>query len=613
MANYKDIKGFHVQSLSTDPTASQVAGGSWATGGALTTGRYYVGSAGTQTAALLMGGDLYPTTPRISDKVESYNGSSWTETAEITARRGLTGFGTNTSAIAAGGYISSPSDLAESWNGSAWTEVSEINTSRYALAGAGASNTSGVVFGGASPAPGQEAEKWDGSSWTESGDLNTSRNQLASCGIITAALAIGGNPTAITNVESYNGSTWTEIAALNTGTSNGGGAGTTTLALCFGGSNPSGQLAKTEAFDGTSWTEISDLGTARNNGGGIGTQAAALFAGGNSGSGGLTATEAFDTGPATFQKLNEGQVYYNSSSTNAYKVTQYNYPAGTFASGGDLNQKRYGINGCGNQTAALVAGGDTYDDSPRATADSETYNGTAWTEGSDLNEASQGSRQAGTTTASVLVYANSPYGTELYNGASWSDNPSTLNTPRGGPGGMGGVQTAALFCGGYPTTGKVEEFNGSSWSEKADLNTARYSISSVGTTTAMLSAGGDVPPYSALTETYDGTSWTETGDMPVGRSEMGIIGSTGSAMACMGSVSPPAGPSGIATGAPSQSFWNGSTWTAGSGYPAQYRGGGGCGPASSGLFYGGIGTPNDSVTTTNEWTAQLANKTITVG
>ena len=277
-----------------------------------------------------------------------------------------------------------------------------------------------------------------------------------------------------------------------------------------------------------------------------------------------------------------------------------------------MNQKRYGINGCGNQTAALVAGGDTYNDSPRATADSETYDGTSWTEGSDLNEGTQGSRQAGTTTASVLVYANTPFGTELYNGASWSDNPSTLNTGRNS-GAMGGIQTAALFCGGSPpATNIVEEFNGSSWSEKGDLNTARGQASAVGTTTAMLVTGGDVPPYSALTETYDGTSWTETGDLLIAKSEMGIIGSTGSAMVCMGSVSPPGGPSGIVTGAPSQSLWNGSTWTAGSGYPIQVRGGGGCGPAATGVFMGGIGTPNDSVTTTNEWTASLTNKTITV-
>ena len=33
MANYSDIKGFTVQTLSTDTIASQQAGGAWASGG----------------------------------------------------------------------------------------------------------------------------------------------------------------------------------------------------------------------------------------------------------------------------------------------------------------------------------------------------------------------------------------------------------------------------------------------------------------------------------------------------------------------------------------------------------------------------------------------------
>ena len=35
MANYSDIKGFTVQTLSTDTIASQIAGGSWSGGGNL--------------------------------------------------------------------------------------------------------------------------------------------------------------------------------------------------------------------------------------------------------------------------------------------------------------------------------------------------------------------------------------------------------------------------------------------------------------------------------------------------------------------------------------------------------------------------------------------------
>jgi hypothetical protein len=39
MAEYKGIKGFKVQTVSTDPAASAIAGGTWASGGSLNTGR----------------------------------------------------------------------------------------------------------------------------------------------------------------------------------------------------------------------------------------------------------------------------------------------------------------------------------------------------------------------------------------------------------------------------------------------------------------------------------------------------------------------------------------------------------------------------------------------
>ena len=50
MAKYSDIKGFTVQTLSTDTVASQFAGGSWASGGDLNTARRILAGAGIQTA-----------------------------------------------------------------------------------------------------------------------------------------------------------------------------------------------------------------------------------------------------------------------------------------------------------------------------------------------------------------------------------------------------------------------------------------------------------------------------------------------------------------------------------------------------------------------------------
>ena len=56
MANYSDIKGFTVQTLSTDTVASQFAGGAWASGGAIPVNINSGVGFGTQTAALVGGG-----------------------------------------------------------------------------------------------------------------------------------------------------------------------------------------------------------------------------------------------------------------------------------------------------------------------------------------------------------------------------------------------------------------------------------------------------------------------------------------------------------------------------------------------------------------------------
>jgi hypothetical protein len=67
--------------------------------------------------------------------------------------------------------------------------------------------------------------------------------------------------------------------------------------------------------------------------------------------------------------------------------------------------------------------------------------------------------------------------TEEYDGATWTSNPTGLNTARQYLGGCG-IQTAALAFGGYvgvpTTTGATEEYNGSTWtSSPASLATAR--------------------------------------------------------------------------------------------------------------------------------------------
>ena len=178
-----------------------------------------------------MGGFLLPSPGSGAEtlgKTETWNGSGWTEVADLnTARQDLAGTsqGSQTATLTFGGGSPSPHTAAtESWNGSAWTEVSDLNTSRERLAGAGTSTAGIAIDGAQTPSPNtpdgiKRTEIWDGSSWTEVGDTNTAHYYGAAFGTNTAALVAASAPAtapAVNVVESWNGTSWTEVAELNT-------------------------------------------------------------------------------------------------------------------------------------------------------------------------------------------------------------------------------------------------------------------------------------------------------------------------------------------------------------------------------------------------------------
>jgi hypothetical protein len=325
MAEYKGIKGFKVQTVSTDPAASIIATGTWASGVSMNTGRAELGGAGIQTASIAMGGK----TPGVdyNSIVEIYDGSSWTETGDLnTARKmgGGNGAGTTTAALAFGGR-KTPADTntgeTESWNGSAWTEVNDLNTARGQLGGSGATYTAAIAAGGGTPSATAVTEIWNGTSWTEVNDLNSSRRNLPVSGTTTSALAGGGEDGPNAQIESWNGTSWTEISEANTARNNASMScnGLNTDTIYFGGITPP-YTTKTEFWNGTSWTEVNDLSTAKGYAAGTGTSTSAFSFGGEPGS--LSTTEEWTTTPApSFQQENLGQVFYNSTS-DAFKVTQ---------------------------------------------------------------------------------------------------------------------------------------------------------------------------------------------------------------------------------------------------------------------------------------------------
>ena len=242
--------------------------GSWSSGGSLNTARYNAAGNGLQTAGLVFGGDVPPSTA----KTENYNGSAWTEVNDLnTARARLGGSGTVTAGIAFGGDAPPVTGATERYDGSSWTEVADMNTARGEVAGGGgpAGYTAAIAATGR-PSGTNATELWDGSSWTEVNDTNTGssvRRRLF--GTTTAAIICGGGDTNTqttvgANTESWDGTSWTEVNNLNTGRFEGGVCGIQTAGLMFGGSvTPSpGKQSVTESWNGTSWTEQNDLGTA---------------------------------------------------------------------------------------------------------------------------------------------------------------------------------------------------------------------------------------------------------------------------------------------------------------------------------------------------------------
>jgi len=622
MAKYSDIKGFTVQTLSTDTIASQIAGGSWASGGAMNTGRSAFGAAGTLTSALAASGQT-SSGNNGTVNVEQYDGSSWTEVSNVnSARRAVAGSGASyTNSLIFGGLGPLPSSsptstlktaITESWNGSTWTEVGDLTTAvYYAGPACQGTNTATLCFGGASPSGVANNQSWNGSSWTEVGDINTARAYIFGMGTSTAALAAGGFTT--TNVavnELWNGSSWTEVGDLNAPNYQGGSSGTSTASLVFGGGGGPGQAATTEAWDGSSWTEVADISEGNETIRGNGSGSSAAWAAGGSNPPFTTETQEWSA-PSDFNQIQEGQLFFNSTA-NAFKETILDTPSGTWASGSSLNTTRWGMGSAargtnGTNENALAFGGGT-PGTPMAVT--EEWNGSAWSEDSDLNTARKDTTGLGASYTSALCAGGNTGSrtavTETWDGSSWTE-VSDLNTARAGLAGTGTV-TSGIIAGGSvpPSTGKTETWDGSSWTETTDLNTARATgaIAGDSATSALLADGAD----SKVVEQWDGTSWTEVAELNQERNDTyGGIGSVTSAMVAGGYSPAPISP--VAT--VNVELWNGTSWTEINNLATGRASPGSQGSTSSAMVQGGYTAPGAGTGTTETFTAPLANKTIT--
>jgi len=300
----------------------------------------------------------------------------------------------------------------------------------------------------------------------------------------------------------------------------------------------------------------------------------------------------------------EGDVWYNAS-TGLLKM----YSAlGSWASGGNLNASRdHSVGGAGTLTAGVVFGGRD----PDPTANVEEYDGSSWTEVTDMPTATGNNTGIGTQTAALSCGGGGDTnGTFEYDGTNWADG-GDLPSPAAGINGAGlGTQTAAIRAIGGPSASVVAvSYDGSSWTEIADVVTARRKGGGAGTTTAGLIFGGRQGggPLSNVEE-FDGSSWTEVNNMNTIRDSVNGQGIQTDAMCVTGQ----GGPGNVYIG--NTETYDGTSWTEVADV-ATARGfhGQSCGTTStaSGWIAGGAagGTP-PYTNVTEEWTMAASVETV---
>jgi len=582
MATYQDIKGLRVKYLSADP--STLGGGdvwynsttgtlkgvvsfaAWSSGSSLTQKRYGGGGAGTQTSALAFAG-ANPGAPAV--QTEEYNGSGWSTGGDLnTGRYLIGGSGTQTAALASGGdSLPGSSNATEEYDGSTWTTTGALNTTRKQCSGQFGIQTAAVLAGGYAGGDSAVVEEYDGSSWTSVTSLPAAQNNAAGFGTLTAGIYATGTQSPNTAVLAYDGTNWTAVTSANTGGSGRSGAGTSTAGIIMGASTPS-ISGKTEEYDGSTWTETADLGTSRYNamGANTGTTTASLVGGGATGSEvATTATEEFNksintvtaaawAAGGTMGTARYGQGQFGpqtaaicaAGSTAPATVNSESYDGSSWTEGPNVNTARGLLAAAGNgtQTAGLIFGGTTSiaPHNPGITNASEEYNGSSWTSGNNLNYSARNLGGLGTQTSAVAAGGLGPptylATSDEYDGTNWTAGTSLPAGLQDNQGMTGASQTTGLLAGGEGPPGAAYsatlEYDGTNWTAGGSLLSAVYKNAGCGTQTAALSFGGQPGPHTAQTEGYDGTVWSTRPSMATARSALGGSGTQTAGLAAGG-------------------------------------------------------------------------------
>ena len=486
---------------SISAASNEYDGSTWASPASMPTGRNYICRAGTQTAALAFGGSNPG--PTSNTATSEYDGSTWTSSPGSlpVGIEYAAGCGTQTAALAAGGYHQ-PGGTAEPtatlyYDGSTWTSAGTLPVGRWNTQGFG-TQTDAVVAGG-QPAPaGNDTGgiRWDGTTWSADASLASARNGATAMGLNSGATSTGwvcGGPGVLT--EEYNKSTdvitpgaWASSNNMNTARRGICSAKNATQNAALGALGYTGSatgVANAETYDGSTWSNITAVPSSRYFGGGFGTQTTAVIMGG------------YSTIPSASQK----------DITNEWNGSAWSL-GGTLPAG----NANFAADGCGTETAGLVAGG-----LPGPYTLTAEYNGSSWTAvPGSLNSPRTAGASFGVQTAAIAATGNVPgspgypYDSESYDGTTWTATNPTIYGAYGGGG--AGTQTAGILAGGAtgtpPDAGVTSQtFDGTNWSTNPSYTTTRYEQGGTGTqTAALIFSGATTSPtaYTNATEEFTG-------------------------------------------------------------------------------------------------------------
>ena len=267
-----------------------------------------------------------------------------------------------------------------------------------------------------------------------------------------------------------------------------------------------------------------------------------------------------------------GEIWYNTT-TNSLKGQGYQTAA--WATGGNMSGASGdgGMATAGSQTAFLAAMG-----SPGARSDTETYDGTSWSDGPSTPYSASGVISFGAPTA--VVHAGGQPGaggvstTIEWNGSSWAGQGSTpypILYQFGGAGpGADGISIGG-WNQSHPTGGAktdVKVYNGSTWStDGATCPFPAYTGAHYGAGSSDVNYFGGYNPGAPNSRNdthvnYNGTTFTTLAVYPTPIANTGNSGTTSDAYIWGGNINPSPTPYTNVGNS-----WNGTSWATSTSYP----------------------------------------------